>query len=160
MNCISAKQILKQSEKPMDDICLRAALKNKILDRYLKHPTTVIIDELGLSHNTARIDLAVVNGIIHGYEIKSDRDTLRRLPLQIDIYNAVLDRVTLVVGEKHLKKASNAIPEWWGIKLAEMGPRRAVHFTNIRAPKITRKRIFFQWLNYYGAKKPLICLRK
>ncbi len=127
--------MLKNDETPMKENYLRAALKDRVLSRYLEDSSTIIIDELGLNHNTARVDLAVINGIIHGYEIKSDYDTLQRLPLQIEVYNSVLDRVTLVTGRKHLAKASAVIPKWWGIKLAEPGARNAVRFTNVRNPK-------------------------
>jgi hypothetical protein len=56
-----------------------------------------------------------VNGILHGYEIKSDRDTLRRLPAQAAMYSRVLDCATLVVGEKHLEEAKLMVPKWWDI---------------------------------------------
>ena len=66
----------------------------------------------------ARIDLAVINGMFHGFEIKSDRDTLRRLPNQRDAYNTIFDTVTLVAGPKASTKAAALIPGWWGIKVA------------------------------------------
>lgn len=50
-----------------------------------------------------------------GYELKSDSDTLARLPLQADLYSRVFDRMTLVVGSKHLDKAAGLVPSWWGI---------------------------------------------
>ena len=95
-------------------------------------PSTRVIDELGIDHGSARVDVAVVNGIMHGYEIKSDRDTLARLPLQIPAYSAVLDRVTLVAGERHVRAAGQCIPDWWGLKAATVGPRGAIHFQTIR----------------------------
>ena len=58
-----------------------------------------IIEELGVKHGTARVDIAVVNGIMHGYEIKSDKDTLQRLPRQISTFNPIFDQLTLVVGK-------------------------------------------------------------
>ena len=79
----------------MNDPRLRRALKSKVLARYAKDPDTRIVDELGLRHGIARVDIAVVNGIIHGYELKSDKDNLKRLPHQIQIYGSVLDKVTL-----------------------------------------------------------------
>ena len=62
-----------------------------------------------------RLDIAVVNGLLHGYEIKSDRDSLRRLGKQVDVYGRVLDRATLVVGDRFLKVASGLVPPWWGL---------------------------------------------
>lgn len=64
--------------------------------------------------------MVVVNGCIHGYELKSDLDTLQRLPEQMRVYNSVFDRMTLVVGKHHINEAIRLIPEWWGITLAKI----------------------------------------
>lgn len=61
------------------------------------------------------MDVAVVNGRIEGYEIKSDRDTLNRLSRQAGMFGLVADRMTLVVGRRHLEKATALVPEWWSI---------------------------------------------
>jgi hypothetical protein len=116
----------------MNDHQLRCALKNKVLARYAKDPNTRIVDELGLRHGAARVDIAVVNGIIHGYELKSDKDNLKRLPHQVQIYNSVLDKVTLVVGSKHSQKAMKLVPDWWGVKVATMGSRGGFEFTDVK----------------------------
>jgi len=63
----------------------------------------------------------VVNGKLHGYEIKSDADTLKRLPAQAEVYSAVFDLVTIVVGEHHLDTVRAIVPEWWGIVKAASG---------------------------------------
>jgi hypothetical protein len=78
----------------------------------------LLVEELGLCSGSVRADLAVVNGILKGYEIKSDQDNLNRLKAQANIYNQVFDTVTLVVGERHLAMAQTVIPEWWGIEVA------------------------------------------
>ena len=73
----------------MRDIDIRRRLR---ADERL-HPwdsNTRIVEELGLCQGVARVDLAVVNGTIHGYEIKSERDTLTRLSGQAEIYNHII----------------------------------------------------------------------
>ncbi len=92
-----------------------------------------IFEEFGVSHGTARIDFAIINGVMHGYEIKSDRDTLERLPDQMREYNAVFDKMTLVVGKSHLYEALDKIPEWWGIILAKKTSDDQIVFQEIRA---------------------------
>ncbi len=119
----------------MKDCHIRAALKHKLQSRYAKDPFTLIVDELGLRHGVARVDVAVINGVIHGYELKSDCDTLNRLPSQVKVYNSVLDRITLVVGKRHLQEGTKIVPEWWGIKLVERGVRGGMRFTEIRRPR-------------------------
>lgn len=122
------------SPRALRDIDVRQALHRKVLADHHDDPDTLVLDELGLCYGMARVDVVVVNGRMHGYEIKSDRDTLERLPGQAQIYSNVLDRVTLVVGEGHAEHARELIPEWWGIKVARSGPRRAVHFHEERSP--------------------------
>lgn len=118
----------------MKDSQIREALKNKIFSRYVD-TNTLILEEVNILHGAARIDMMVVNGILHGYELKSDQDNLQRLPEQIKIYSSVFDRVTLVVGYRHAYSALKVIPEWWGVKLAEVGTRGAIHFSDARNPK-------------------------
>jgi hypothetical protein len=73
------------TKRETTDFDIRLALHAKRLRRLKTHPNTLVIDELGLAHAKSRIDVAVINGCIHGYEIKSDKDTLDRLSKQIDI---------------------------------------------------------------------------
>jgi hypothetical protein len=97
------------------DSAIRAALRSRLLVGHANELDTVFIDELGLCRGQVRVDLAVVNGLLHGYEIKSDRDSLRRLSAQAEIYGKVLDRATLVVGQRHLSEAMKIVPPWWGV---------------------------------------------
>jgi hypothetical protein len=90
-------------------------LKAKLLRDTKRDAGAVVIEELGLSRGHVRVDIAVVNGSLHGYEIKSDRDSLRRLGTQVELYSKVLDRANLVAGERFLSAASTAIPDWWGL---------------------------------------------
>ena len=104
------------------------------LEKYRKktgHPTR-IIQELGLCNGKNRVDIATVNGILHGYEIKSDLDTLERLPRQLEEYDKVFDKMTLVVGEKHIISALEIIPDWWGVELAKIDVNGVVNFSEIR----------------------------
>ena len=68
----------------MRDIDVRTVLAAEVARRYKGDADTLIIHELGVCSGDARIDLAVVNGKLHGYEIKSDADTLKRLPAQAE----------------------------------------------------------------------------
>ena len=122
----------------MRDRDVREALHRKVLADHHDEPDTLVIDELGLEHGCCRVDIAVINGQIHGYEIKSDADTLERLPGQAAVYSRVLDKVTLVCGKAHFDAVASMIPNWWGLKLAVPGPRGAVHFEDHRRPKLNR----------------------
>lgn len=115
----------------LSDADIREALRSRLLRQHRLEPDTVYVEELGVCRGRVRIDLAVVNGLFHGYEIKSDRDSLRRLAGQIDLYSRVLDRATLVVGERHLDEAMQLLPVWWSVLRASAGPR-GLHFRSVR----------------------------
>ena len=98
---------------------IRSALINYLSRDQKPHSGCVLIEELGLCRGQVRLDLGLVSGRLHGFEIKSDRDTLVRIDRQIDFYNRVVDRMTLVVGLRYQEVAEARVPEWWGILTAE-----------------------------------------
>ena len=122
------------------DLIIRSALKEVLESRHAKDEKVRIIEELGIQHGTARVDIAVVNGALHGYEIKSDRDTLQRLPEQMDAFSSVFNKMTLVVGKKHLYEAINIVPEWWGITVAKINSTSSVTFNLIREGEFNKRR--------------------
>lgn len=103
----------------MRDIDIRKVLLKSLHNKHSKSRNTLVIEELGLCQGDSRVDIAVINGSIHGYEIKSERDTLDRLPSQQDYYNRVLDCVTVVASPCHLSKVEKLVPTWWGLSEAE-----------------------------------------
>lgn len=99
----------------MRDYEIRHTLRRVLSDAHTGEPDTLLIDELALCQGEVRVDVAVVNGFLSGYEIKSERDTLARLPGQVDIYSQILDFAAVVCSEKHLDKLEGIVPHWWGI---------------------------------------------
>lgn len=103
--------MLKMKDRDIRDLTLK--------ELYQKHEgekNTKIINEMGLINGQSRVDIAVVNGILHGYELKSESDNLLRLPQQIQNYNKIFERMTIVVDRKYVDAVGEIIPEWWGIK--------------------------------------------
>lgn len=101
----------------MRDADVRHVLRKWLDAKYGDEASTVIVEELGLCSGSGRADIAVVNGSLKGYEIKSERDKLDRLLAQAEMYGRVFDTVTIVVADRHLKAAEALIPAWWGIDL-------------------------------------------
>jgi hypothetical protein len=114
------------------DTDIRIALHAKRLRRVKAQPDTLVIDELGLVHAKSRIDVAVINGCIHGYEIKSAKDTLDRFATQIDIYRQTLQKLTIVAAPKHVAGIMSHAPAWCGVIAAEQGPRGGISFHVLR----------------------------
>ncbi len=91
------------------------------LEGYLNFPQSnekeqLFIEELRLSGGAAIADLVNVEAM-HCYEIKSEKDSLKRLVNQGSRYIRVFEKITLVTAETHLDLALKIIPSWWGVIL-------------------------------------------
>ncbi len=120
----------------MHDSDIRKILHEVVMKRICAlEPSTRVIDELGIFEGKFRIDVAVVNGYLHGYEIKSSEDNLVRLDSQQAAYNKVFDKLTLVADEAHVEEAMKVVPPWWGLMVA--GLRDGVPYVDeIWAPRL------------------------
>lgn len=118
---------------------IRFVLRARLSQKHANKSRTVFIEELGLCRGQVRVDLSVVNGLLHGYEIKSDRDSLRRLNNQVELYGKVFDRATLVVGARHLAEALDNVPVWWGILLAHRSAKK-LQIKTVRSPRSNPKK--------------------
>lgn len=94
---------------------IRRVLEAWLLSKHYNEPDTVLIHELDIPRPSARVDLALINGRLAGYEIKSHSDTLARLLHQQESFSTVFERMTLVVAERHTRKCMHLVPNWWGI---------------------------------------------
>ncbi|MBV8108753.1 MAG: sce7726 family protein [Hyphomicrobiales bacterium] len=117
------------------DAEIRGALHRKVLRAFHRCNDTLVIDELGIAHAKARIDVAVVNGCVHGFEIKSAADTLTRLPQQLELYEECLEKLTIVCADKHIAGVRELAPIWCGIVKVTKGPRGGITFITVREPK-------------------------
>lgn len=104
------------------------------IDEYIKEKDTIIINEMDVCAGISRVDIAVVNGKIHGYEIKSKQDNLDRLPQQIESYNQIFDTMTIVAYEDHIEKIKAIVPKWWEIKCVTEKNNK-IKFKNVRKGK-------------------------
>lgn len=126
----------------MNDFEIRNSLHNKFLSNYKKDKDSVIVDELKVCNGGAIIDLAVVNGSLIGYEIKSACDNLKRLKSQVFHYNQVFDFITIVANDKHLDGILMEVPHFWGIWLIETKKNRVVKSV-IRKPEYNNETVPF-----------------
>lgn len=117
------------------DAEIRQALHRKVLRAFHRCNDTLVIDELGLAHAKVRVDVAVINGCVHGFEIKSAADTLTRLPQQLTLYQQCLEKLTIVCAEKHFAGVRDIAPRWCGIVKVTKGPRGGITFFTMREPK-------------------------
>lgn len=119
----------------MRDADIRRSLRQTLVQQFSGEPGTLIIDELGIGQGERRVDLAALNGQLHGYEIKGPRDSLARLAGQAEHYARVFDRMTLVVHPRHEADAIAQIPAWWGVTIVFRAQDADVAFGDGRAPQ-------------------------
>lgn len=119
----------------MNDEIIRRSFHRQVLQRRYACGRTRIVDELGLCHGKCRADIAVVNGSLTGYEIKSDDDSLLRLSSQVRRYNAIFDRAFVITGTKHVSELLRRLPRWWGVIVCRQGPRGGISFETVRRAK-------------------------
>lgn len=98
----------------LKDVDIRVHFQ-KWLEAQHPEPDTRILHEMKVKAPSARIDIALINGSISGYEIKSDVDTLARLERQAKAFGYVFDNICLVVTDRFAKVAEGSVPDWWGI---------------------------------------------
>ncbi|MBB4954575.1 hypothetical protein H4S14_002464 [Agrobacterium vitis] len=120
------------------DLIIRSAIRASLASAH-RGEDAVIVDELKVSLGSGRIDVAVINGRIEGYEIKSDKDKLDRLPRQASMFGAVADRMTLVVGQRHLDKAVVTVPDWWGVILCSSDAEGNTVLKRVRRGRLNKK---------------------
>jgi len=99
----------------MRDFDIRLLLRQIHLSKLFDDPDSKIVEELKIPAAQARIDLAVINGHLHGFEIKSAVDTLRRLPNQIQAYTKVFDYLSIITEGKYYQQIINSTPDWVGV---------------------------------------------
>lgn len=111
------------SEKALSPIDIRLALRSWVEERFKINQNDLLIDELGFSNkdpnstvdSSFRADLTLANGRLVGFEIKSEKDSLKRWRSQMNAYLNVFDEVWLCVHGKHLESALNITPKNIGI---------------------------------------------
>jgi hypothetical protein len=101
----------------MNDPNIRQLLRRTELSKFLSDPQSKVVEEMKIPAAGARIDMAVINGHLHGYEIKSACDTLQRLPNQIIAYSYIFDYLTVITEKKYHERILNILPDWVGLAL-------------------------------------------
>lgn len=95
----------------------------------------VIINEMVVANWSRRADIAVANGRLYGFEIKSHFDTLKRLPGQVESFQAHFDKVVVVAASKFIRSIERDYPAEIGIlEVYEVSGRARIR--QVRAGRI------------------------
>ena len=102
----------------LNELQIKAAVIQKLIDSKMLDDA-VLINEMVISDWSRRADIAVANGRLYGYEIKSDYDSLKRLDGQVSTYTRHFDKTTVIATGKHLPDVIKRLPqhvEIWEVK--------------------------------------------
>ncbi len=113
--------------KPLSPNHIKDLLHRWVDSAFQLKDTDVLINELGFYNkdiestidNTFRADVALANGRLVGFEIKSEKDSLKRWPSQMSAYTNVFDEVWLCTHGKHLECALKITHKNIGILLVD-----------------------------------------
>jgi len=100
---------------------LEAAIKASVINYWIGAgefqvgKDSIAIPEYVVDDFSARADLSLVNGCLTAIEIKSDSDSLDRLPSQLQTYTKCFHKVSVVCGPKHTHKVLGMIPRRVGV---------------------------------------------
>ena len=145
---------MKYTDDYINDMEIRKALLKQL---YSEKKNLKIIEELDV--NAAIVDIATIDeDYFCGYEIKSDKDTLSRLPRQMQIYNYVFDKIIIVVGKSKFLKVDKTVPDFWGILMAEKINDKII-LTQKRNPELN-KDININWLSKKLWKSDIVNILK
>ncbi|WP_077145468.1 sce7726 family protein [Sphingopyxis sp. KK2] len=87
----------------MDEAQVKAATLNYVRKMNGRRRKPVVTAEFSLGSSGVRADLVVFADTVIGFEIKTARDSLRRLPSQMHAYARYFDHAVAIVAPSHLK---------------------------------------------------------
>jgi len=96
-----------------DEYIYKTALTHKILLGKHSLQTASMLNEFRVGG--CKADIAILNGTASVYEIKSERDSLKRLDRQIAAYAKVFAKVNVIASESHVDAVIGTVPNDVGI---------------------------------------------
>lgn len=117
----------------VQDSEIRAALREKLLRERASQADTLVRPEMALLRGSVRVDVAVINHSLHGYELKTnERASLDELYGQVPAFSSVLDKVTVVARVEHLPEIAPEVPGWWELLEVSAGEDGQIDFRVVR----------------------------
>ncbi|UVN46216.1 sce7726 family protein [Pseudomonas mosselii] len=117
------------SEKEIKILLIDWLFDKKMVD------DAVIINEMVVANWSRRADIAVANGRLYGFEIKSQFDSLKRLPGQLESFQEHFDKVVVVAAPKFISSIERDYPESIGILEVSLSSGRP-RLRQVRAGRI------------------------
>lgn len=130
---------LADDEKVAPEAVAKAALLNFLRGQGRFRGDTAIISELTIGKWSNRADLALCNGRLAAFEIKTREDSLARLDAQLAAYSTCFDEVSVVAASRHMNAVISRAPEHVGVyelQRTSEGPKVTLFRRPLRSPEV------------------------
>lgn len=129
-------------------------IRRVLINRLAGYKNTYLTQEFTTYSGKSRADVIAINGHINAFEIKSDFDSLDRLPGQISEYNLSFEKNTIVTSYKYIDEVKKVIPKFWGIIYVEKNVRSGkIHLHFIRRSLLNPKLNFISFVGLENSEK-------
>jgi hypothetical protein len=140
-----------------DEYVYKSALAKKVLLGRHSLRTASMLTEIRVDGNKA--DVVVLNGTSTVYEIKSERDSLARLPNQLESYRRAFASVNVITSEAHLKRVMEIAPADVGVLVLNRRGRISEFRKALDRPERINPATLFDALRIQEASQVLSKLR-
>ncbi|HFZ7521657.1 TPA: sce7726 family protein, partial [Salmonella enterica subsp. enterica serovar Orion] len=107
-----------------------------------------IINEMVVANWSRRADLAVANGHLQAFEIKSDFDSLKRLDGQLETFTSRFEKVTVVCAPKFTYEISKKVSPDVGV-IEYLNTNKGIRFKIVQRGRkaiISNKKVYINFL--------------
>jgi hypothetical protein len=94
---------------------LKAAVIDRLIDKAHVDDDAVLVSEMTVANWSRRADVVLANGSLWGFEIKSEVDSLSRLPGQISTFLSHFEKLTIVAAERYSVAVQRMLPDGVGL---------------------------------------------
>lgn len=101
------------------EVRLKAAIIDRLFDRAHIDDDAVLISEMTVANWSRRADVVLANGALWAFEVKSELDSLTRLPGQLDAFTTHFEKVCVVCAPRFETGARALLPEGVGLWVAQ-----------------------------------------
>jgi len=91
----------------MDEAEMKAVILSRVREAAGRRKKPIVTAEFSLGSSGVRADLAIFAESTIGFEIKTAKDTLRRLPSQMEAYSRYFEHAVVVVAPCHLRNLTD-----------------------------------------------------
>lgn len=137
---------------------IKAALVDWLFEKGMFNDA-ILMSEMVIANWSRRADLAIANGRLCAFEIKSDGDSLKRLPGQVDSFSAHFDKVTVVAVSKFVPSILKDYPTHVGV-LEIYTSGGSIKFRQARAGRLVENRDFFRLSTFLTKSEIVKLLRR